>query len=242
MKGDDGKEKEKEGKREIAWRGLREGSALSCKSVRSVSPPGGMVAYVKAGYTPRDEWTLFRAFLLLTLCSRFCTLTCRCLRTRARERESERAPARMREYLLACMPLCCLPPTLPRNLFSLPLPATSDGIDNPLILSSRTARCSRARVSPGERALHRRPLFPLARLPWQSGAERAPQIGPSFRRTMSYVAGLTAFFSRLSRVRENYRPRDSQVSPRLCPFFTRRGNGNGGIIKAGIDQTTGRDL
>lgn len=49
-----------EGKRkEIARRGLQEGSALSCKSVRSLSPPGGMVAYVKAGYTPRDEWTLF---------------------------------------------------------------------------------------------------------------------------------------------------------------------------------------
>lgn len=45
--------------RKIARRGLREGSALSCKSVGSLSPPGGMVAYVKAGYTPRDEWTLF---------------------------------------------------------------------------------------------------------------------------------------------------------------------------------------
>lgn len=44
---------------EIARRGLQEGSALSCKSVRSLSPPGGMVAYVKAGYTPRDEWMLF---------------------------------------------------------------------------------------------------------------------------------------------------------------------------------------
>lgn len=41
--------------------------ALSCKSVRSVrslSPPSGMVTYVKAGYTPRDEWTLFYALLL----------------------------------------------------------------------------------------------------------------------------------------------------------------------------------
>lgn len=37
---------------------------LSCKSVRSPSPPSGMVTYVKAGYTPRDEWTLFYALLL----------------------------------------------------------------------------------------------------------------------------------------------------------------------------------
>lgn len=48
-----------EKEKRIARRGLQEGSALSCKSVRSLSPPGGMVAYVKAGYTPRDEWTLF---------------------------------------------------------------------------------------------------------------------------------------------------------------------------------------
>lgn len=49
----------RERERDRPRRGLQEGSALSCKSVRSLSPPGGMVAYVKAGYTPRDEWTLF---------------------------------------------------------------------------------------------------------------------------------------------------------------------------------------
>lgn len=59
-------------------------AALSCKSVRSLSPPGGMVAYVKADYTPRDEWTLFCAFLLLTPWTRFCTLTCRWLCTPGR--------------------------------------------------------------------------------------------------------------------------------------------------------------
>lgn len=134
-------------------------SALSCKSVRSLSPPGGMVAYVKAGYTPRDEWTLFRAFLLLTLWSRFCTLTCRCLCTRGR---GGQARPRMREYSAAYprhavrgtrarSPL--LPPPL-RNLFlyppSLLLPAR--GIDNPLLfaerLVARVLACPPTRIRP----------------------------------------------------------------------------------------------
>lgn len=100
------KEKERERKRE-PWGSLRD-AALSCKSVRSLSLPGGMVAYVKAGYTPRDEWTLFRAFLLLTPWTCFCTLTCRWLCTR------EGWPACV---VLTCILACFL------RVFSSPLTA-----------------------------------------------------------------------------------------------------------------------
>lgn len=184
--GDEGRRRAREGGRRIAWRGLQEGSALSCKSVRSVSPPGGMVAYVKAGYTPRDEWTLFRAFLLLTLCSRFCTLTCRWLCTRASQRTR---PVCVSTYSPAC--LAGPSPPLPSQKSFFP-PSWSDGIDNPLFsaraLVARVLACLRAR------RITARTTSSFSSCPSRTTRNEGPQIGAFFRRRMSYVAGRAAFF------------------------------------------------